>query len=387
MDKSIGNSNLDPIDFDPSLSGVGDITESEDLDIISLLAVESLSMGAKTSNNKDLTQSQVKIGDLGDAEDIERLMQECLSDIEIIEDEQLVDLSDISLLDIVDGELEIEIPVLEFSDEFYDEVIFSDSAESESINSVEAIDKALKELSREFVIEEEPQNDRAVFKLLHEVVDPKKILVTYSSPMSGETTKAKKEIFEKYKNEGKLVYDEGVDTDIIEAFSKNEIEFTIFSEYEWEKHIELVYLATLGVRISNIRDFSFNQKDTLEKEATEQNISLPKIHRFQSSEILSENIVTHNFKKTILPKILLSGLVLASVRKIERSLLEKREDQKEEVRQENLKKVVDQYILSKIVQRDLMNWNIKKEKIWYENATSFLRFLLKRDRKFSLFKL
>ena len=66
---------------------------------------------------------------------------------------------------------------------------------------------------------------------------------------------------------------------------------------------------------------------------------------------------------------------------------EEKEDLKEEERENKKRAILTLLVRSSEIQHQLMNSNLKKEKIWYENATSFLRYLLKKDRKLLLFKM
>lgn len=193
------------------------------------------------------------------------------------------------------------------------------------------------------------------------------------------------EIFDLIRS-GRIRFIGDVKQEIKNILMKEGLELEKVNQDEWEQSIKDIYFATLGIRIEIVRHKSMasdakNNGENIKNSAGVRTfVPIHSVNSRISQQLQAINMIS-------MPLIEIRGKFLEVLKKLEIALYEKREDLKEEERQNRNDRILSQIIQAREIQYQSLSANLKKEKIWFENTTSFLRYLLKRDRKIALFKI
>ncbi len=172
--------------------------------------------------------------------------------------------------------------------------------------------------------------------------------------------------------------------DILELLASAELEMVVISDEQWEDHVKQTYLVSLGMKVE------FSSKEPFESIRSQNRTSSSTIANrqlFKSAvSVLVRNPLGSVRQRQLAKTIEVRGRVLANLRKIERLLLEIREEKKESEKRALRDQILKAFIKNDQLQFDQLSSDLKKEKIQYLNAESFLMYLLKWDRKYFLMR-
>jgi len=382
MSQSVHGQTPEPIDIQQSATFPAQDAKAEDpgTQTIRMLAMESLTMGSEESQAEGEIHATLDLGEAKLTETIENVRSELFGvvdsdledlagmlDLNMDEIEEIMNTDDLmGMFGLDEADLE-EMTGAVFIDEGYEIVELSE------VELQEKIELATNTIA----LVRDPETGRTYLKPFNDDYikqNPHQIVLTFDGKQAtGKKTYETAEIAEFLES---AEIDSSIDTKLIEALKIGDYEMVMLTESDWNKHIQSLFMDLLGIRVDEIAQNQFERPEKSERETTPiEEHSVSNYREVQDSDYMtSETIVA-------LPAVMMNGMAAKILSDLINSLNELKQIHKNEEKQEIQRQVLIYFLRLKRLQAEIMFKSEKKEKIWFENTTSFLRFLLRRDIK------
>jgi len=383
MSNQIHGKYTQPTDIQEAVLGADQAPNTEDpsTQTITMLALESLTMGSEESMPEGEIKASLDFNELESTENIENVRSELFGKV----DSEMDDLAAMLGLDMDEVEDILNnddlVSMLEIDEaglEEFQELIF-EGAMPETIELSDEQFHQRSSLSENIqVVVEDPNSGEASWRYLDDpyvVQHPEFIKVV----LDGKQLKAKNSdisrLLDLIKN-NEVTFHQDMKPEDIESLKKMEFEVIGLSDGEWNSYVKELYLDVLGIRIDDLAQKTFEKTEQTEKGS-------PSIgaYSIREAQVVNETDRPDLEVSVILPTLFINGVFSKLLNDIQTALNKINEIQKNEEKQEIQRQVLINFLKLKRLQFELLLKSGKKEKIWFENTTSFLRFLMRRDIK------